>query len=74
MQTLKEFEDMQAESHKYYTIYDAGELISNIGVEEFMQNVLYSVENPEQAVLIHMLLNRIEECKEKMYRDTRGLL
>ncbi len=74
MLSLNQFEEMQAEAHKYYVIYDAGELISEIGIEEFMQNVLYSVENPEQAVLVHMLLNRIEECKEKMYRDTKELL
>ena len=74
MLSLNQFEEMQAEAHRYYTIYDAGELISEIGVEEFMLNVIYYVENPEQAVLINMLLNRVAECKEKLHRDTRGLL
>lgn len=56
MLTLEEFEEMQEQAHKYYTIYDAGELISEIGIEEFMRNVLYSVENPEQELLINKIL------------------
>ena len=64
---LDEYNNVQREANEYFTLTDCAYLVDKYGLEYVLGNVLMLIKSPEDAVLLHKLMRRIDQCKATMY-------